>query len=465
VSRPVRTVALLLIALGAVVSTGAVTGADEVVSGVYFDPADSTNGDAHAAIGADGNLSVELTDLNARATTDFESVFTISTDNRNSEVWIEHDAQAIRFYRTETGETLGDPSDPVVLGPDEVVHVGIEVTTDEQTTIEERIRVRARIPDPTPVGGGSGSRNGDEDGSGGLETTTGDPGPTTSPGDRTPRPRTTTTVEGTQTPTPTPTGTETPPVVSRSPRGTPTPTPTPTPAPTLDPGEGSATATPNATATPTNSTGPPETATSGPSSPAPTPTVAPSPPPTSTPVSGSIQPTVSTPGDGFEIGGLSPLQLGGLLSGLGLLGLSLAALRALGWIGGSVALSIAARTEAGLTVTPDQLDPDLYDVTDDGFRFRLGESDVWKAAAEEGAVFTNALTLTNNGDEAVTVAAVGDGGSLDGLSLQVEGAEGLDLTRHGLVLESGDSVSINIEVFRTFDIGSDLVVRFDATTE
>jgi hypothetical protein len=222
-----------LLAVGAAVTTGAFSGGDQAVRGVYLTPADTTNGDRYASIGDDGQIELSITDLNTDSTNVFEDVFVIGTDLEQAQVWIEDDSDAVDFYRTDTGASVEDPDDPVALRDGESIPVGLEIETSTERVVLESITVRAQVPDRR-TGSGTGSTDPDD---------TPTPSPTRTDEDRdTPTDRDT----PAETDTPTETATETP-VENRTDTpadgGTATPTPTTTRTPAGGggaPGNGSA---------------------------------------------------------------------------------------------------------------------------------------------------------------------------------------------------------------------------------
>jgi hypothetical protein len=490
-------VILLLLSVGlTIVGTGAFTVGDQAVDGVFLNPADSQNGDAYAEINDQGDLRVELTNLNPQATTTVDDVFTISTTNHRSRVWIEHDAgQDVSFYRSDTDTPIGGQSDLVVLRENETVPVGLRIDAGSETVVLTRITVRAEIrptatdaptttptttvsagpgpstpaptPEPTPVPTAPPTATQTPT----PEQPTSTAAPTTVPGTTTePTPATPTTTPPTATPTPpteqpttsptddgptttdsggpTPDGTIAPSTTAPSTTATPTTSPPPTTAPatTAPPDDESPTQTastpttepddepPTATALPPETTAPPQDD--------PGTTVAPG-------------VTVSTPDDGdTEIGGFSPVQLGGAVAALAALALGLVAW---GLLGSSSALVLVADAGDGLAVRPQSLTDDWYDTREDGFAFRFAETDTWVEAAGEGPVtFERAVTVTNTGNEAARVT-VPDAESLSGVGLS---ADGVDLTAGGFVLDGGESADLTLELPAEFDPDGEVTVRF-----
>ncbi|NLV09714.1 hypothetical protein GOC74_07200 [Halomicrobium mukohataei] len=189
--------AFTCLALGAVVATGAFTTGDEAVRGVYLDPADTANGEQYAEIGPDGQLRVEISNLNPDSRTVVDDVFVLGTDLAEASVWIEDDRSAVDFYRMDTGASVEDETDPVTLTDGESVRIGFVVESGTPGIVMESITLRGAIPDETSEGGTGGGDTGG--GTGG-----GDTGGGTGGGDTGGPPA------ATETPTDTPTPTETP---------------------------------------------------------------------------------------------------------------------------------------------------------------------------------------------------------------------------------------------------------------
>ncbi|WP_167837382.1 hypothetical protein [Halosimplex halophilum] len=468
---------VFFVVLSATFSTAAFTGSDEAVDGVFLDPANTTNGDAYAEINDQGQLRIELTDLNPQATTTVDDVFTISSTNHRSRVWIEHDAGSdVTFYRSDTGTPIGGSGDRVVLGENETVPVGLRIDAGSESVVLTQITVHAEIrptatASPTTVAAG--------------------------PGQSTPAP----TPEPTPVPTAPPTTTATP--TTEQPTTTAAPTtdgPTSTDGGSTSTDDGSTPtddggSTPDGTTAPPETTVPPTTAppTTAPPTTSPPPTTAPAttaPPddesptptastPTTEPDEGSPTATappvttaprqeapgttadpgvtVSTPDGDTEIGGLSPVQLGGVVAALAALALGLFAW---GLLGSSSALVLVADAGEGLDVRPQSLADGWYDTREDGFAFRFAESDPWAEAAGDGPVtFEQAVTVTNTGSDAARVI-VADAESLPGVGLS---AEGVDLTGDGLVLDSGESADLTLALPADFDPDGEVTVRFRRT--
>ncbi|MFB6140227.1 MAG: hypothetical protein ABEJ26_07305 [Halosimplex sp.] len=460
--------------LSATLGTGAFASGDQAVGGVYLNPADSQNGDAYAEIGPNGQLRIELTNLNPEATTVVDDLFTISTTNNRSRVWIEHDAgAAVTFYRSDTDETIGGRDDRMLLEDGETVPVGLRIDAESETVILTRITVHAEIeptattapPTTVPAGPGPSTPTDtpeptsvptEPSGTTTAAPTTAAPGTTTAPTatgsgstttsgadstdalstatGTTPPPETTTVPATTTTPPTTSPGTTSSPTAAGTPDGEPStedPTPTDTPAPPTD----STTVpdgTPTATSAPPVTTAPAQTERS--------------------PTSGNV--TVSTPTDDTEIGGLSPAQLGGAVAALAALAL---ALFAWGLLGSSSVLVLVADAGDGLSVAPRGLTDEWYDLRDDGFEFRFAESDPWlEATGDDPVSFDRAVTVTNTGTDAARVS-VADADVLGDLAISTEG---VDLATDGFVLESGESGDLTLELPSDYDPDGEVTVRF-----
>lgn len=145
--RRLLLVAATIVALGAVVTTGAFTGGDQAASGVYLNPAETDNGQRYASLDSAGQLTIEVTNLNPESTSTIDSVFTVHTTRETTELWIEDGKPAVTFYRMDTGAPIESEDDAVVLSEDEAALVGLEVETGTKHVVLERITVHAAVPD------------------------------------------------------------------------------------------------------------------------------------------------------------------------------------------------------------------------------------------------------------------------------------------------------------------------------
>jgi len=230
-------VAAAVFALGAVVATGAFTGGDQAVRGVYLTPADTDNGQQYTSIDDAGEIELSMTNLNPSATTVAEDVFVLGTDLDRAKVWIEDDQPAVDFYRMDTGRSVENANDPVTLTGGESVLVGVEIESGTDEMVLETISIRAQIPDQSE------------------STPTDRPDtPTDRPDTATDRPATSTGDDTLTEQSATPTGDETPTEQSGTPTGDDTPTEqpgTPTEQPNTPTGDDTPTEQPN---TPSDST-------------------------------------------------------------------------------------------------------------------------------------------------------------------------------------------------------------------
>ncbi|MBO4248788.1 hypothetical protein IL252_13270 [Halomicrobium sp. IBSBa] len=172
-----RSLFLALLVVGAfaiATTTGAFTTGDEAVRGVYLDPADTANGEQYAEIGPDGQLRVEISNLNPDSRTVVDDVFVLGTDLAEASVWIEDDRSAVDFYRMDTGASVEDETDPVTLTDGESVRIGFVVESGTPGIVMESITLRGAIPDETSEGGTGGGDTGG--GTGGGDTGGGDTG-------------------------------------------------------------------------------------------------------------------------------------------------------------------------------------------------------------------------------------------------------------------------------------------------
>jgi len=145
--RRLLLVAATIVALGAVVTTGAFTGGDQAASGVYLSPAETDNGQRYASLDSAGQLTIEVTNLNPESTSTIDSVFTVHTTRETTELWIEDGEPAVTFYRIDTGTPIESEDDAVVLSGDETALVGLEVETGTEHVVLERITIHAAVPD------------------------------------------------------------------------------------------------------------------------------------------------------------------------------------------------------------------------------------------------------------------------------------------------------------------------------
>jgi len=150
-----NTVAVALVALGVlgvIVPTAAVHGGghDQVFAGepdVELRPADGGNGE-YATVDAEGNLVVEVPNVNPDADTRIDGVFVISNhDNTSVETWVTHDASdAVGLYVGD-GRSIQSRGSNLTLAPGASREVGLDVdSTGRQAgdRILSSIRLHAR---------------------------------------------------------------------------------------------------------------------------------------------------------------------------------------------------------------------------------------------------------------------------------------------------------------------------------
>lgn len=154
--------ALLVLAItGVVVPTGAASGGSEDQvwddPAIVLEPASGPNGQ-YASIGADGNLTVDISDVNVESVTIVREVFSITnTESASYEVWVSHDAAGAVEFFVDGRRSLEDSGNPVELDPAEsrLVSLAIdsrgaaagEVLMTELTLHAERVAT----PTPTPT--------------------------------------------------------------------------------------------------------------------------------------------------------------------------------------------------------------------------------------------------------------------------------------------------------------------------
>jgi hypothetical protein len=146
--RKLLVVAVLVVLFGAVVSTAAAQANDEAVEGIYLSPADTDNGDAYASVDSNGELRVAVSNLNARAVTTIDSVFTITSNQTDTaRVWVEPPSGDISFYRMDTGATITTESEAISLDDGETITLGMRVDTRDATPQDGTVTVHALLPE------------------------------------------------------------------------------------------------------------------------------------------------------------------------------------------------------------------------------------------------------------------------------------------------------------------------------
>lgn len=148
----------IAIMVGSVAATAAAQSGDQAVEGIYLTPANTSNGNAYASLNGDGELVIDVADLNARAVTTIDSAFTISS-NQDEEalVWVEPPTSDVTFYRMDTGGSITSRSRAVSLDDGDTITVGMRVDTRGSSPQSGPITVRALLPSantPQPVRGG-----------------------------------------------------------------------------------------------------------------------------------------------------------------------------------------------------------------------------------------------------------------------------------------------------------------------
>ncbi|QGN07447.1 hypothetical protein Hrd1104_09080 [Halorhabdus sp. CBA1104] len=201
------TLALVLIATGTIIATGAVPfsgQADELEpdadTGVLLAPADTPNGEQYTRFDADGDLFVSLTGFSGARTT-YDDVFVIGYEgtpdsDQAAEVWIEHDSDRLELVRTDTTtrQQVDDPTSALTLEPGESATLGVVATVDSGAfdSLTETVTYRMTLPDSAQedeqesgIGGGGDGDGGGEGGTGdsGGESGTGDSGGESGTGD------------------------------------------------------------------------------------------------------------------------------------------------------------------------------------------------------------------------------------------------------------------------------------------
>lgn len=188
-------VALVLIACGAVVATGAAPFSGESDSlapdeetGIVLAPAETQNGDRYATFDSSGELLITAEAINNAKTT-YDDVFVIgfggvAGSDDAAEVWIDHDADWLTIYQTGGGgtpEPVDTQQNAMTLEPTESVTLGIAVDLDgtEPDSLSETVTYRMTIPDEgdeADTGTGDDGGSSDDDSGGDSNGDTGDGG-------------------------------------------------------------------------------------------------------------------------------------------------------------------------------------------------------------------------------------------------------------------------------------------------
>jgi hypothetical protein len=170
--------------------------------------------------------------------------------------------------------------------------------------------------------------------------------------------------------------------------------------------------------------------------------------------------TVSTDDDDVEVGGLGLVQLGGLLGLLAALAALLAAWR---FFAGTPVVTFLTGAESGLTVAPADPDAEWYDPVENGFDFRLTETDTWREATDEAVSFGGVATVTNTADDTVLVSASVEGELPEDARLTVAGKE-TNLLTEPVKLASGETITASLDLPSDFD-PRDVTIRFGERLE
>ncbi|MFW6018532.1 MAG: Ig-like domain-containing protein [Halapricum sp.] len=176
-------VAVLVASTALLVSTGAApfsTGTDDVEGvDIVMEPADGPNG-KYAVIDENGEIALLLSgenpDLDAEGiagetVTPLHRVFTITNNGtETARVWIEDDADDVRFYRADDPEdSLEGPENEFDIGPGATVHVGLLVDTRGDHDVENVSQFTVHVEQGTPEED-DGTDDGTDGDSGGDET-------------------------------------------------------------------------------------------------------------------------------------------------------------------------------------------------------------------------------------------------------------------------------------------------------
>ncbi|MDS0476699.1 hypothetical protein NDO75_17105 [Natrinema sp. 1APR25-10V2] len=115
-------------------------------------PSTGPNGD-YATV-SDGELRLDLENLNDDAVTRAGNVFTITvTDDDVERVWIENDVAGLAFYRGGDPTDTISKSDPLELSTDETAHIGVAIDTHTAQSGTETFSVVAEYDETAPESG------------------------------------------------------------------------------------------------------------------------------------------------------------------------------------------------------------------------------------------------------------------------------------------------------------------------
>ncbi|WP_310907841.1 CARDB domain-containing protein [Natrinema sp. 1APR25-10V2] len=136
---------------GAAVITDAGSETD-AADGLQLTPSTGPNGD-YATV-SDGELRLDLENLNDDAVTRAGNVFTITvTDDDVERVWIENDVAGLAFYRGGDPTDTISKSDPLELSTDETAHIGVAIDTHTAQSGTETFSVVAEYDETAPESG------------------------------------------------------------------------------------------------------------------------------------------------------------------------------------------------------------------------------------------------------------------------------------------------------------------------
>lgn len=157
-----NTVALVLIAVGLIIPTGAAITGDQVWEdhGIVLSPHDSPNGEAYAEIGPDGNLTIDLATVgvNPDALTTIRNLFDVTNNADEAlSVWLTHNAtETVHFSVAEHGPIQSEEN-KVTLESGESVTVDLLLNTRGVNASEEPLleafdfHVESVDDEPTPT--------------------------------------------------------------------------------------------------------------------------------------------------------------------------------------------------------------------------------------------------------------------------------------------------------------------------
>jgi len=154
---------LLAVALVNIVAAGvfATSAADGVGPGdrVEIRPADTASGDQYTSV-VDGQLQIQIDNLNRQAVTDIGDLFVIENKwDGPADVYVQHNqSDRVTFYAMNSGTAISGSENNVSLEKGESILVGIKADSTTGSIDLREITFQARVPDRKGGGGSSPRR-------------------------------------------------------------------------------------------------------------------------------------------------------------------------------------------------------------------------------------------------------------------------------------------------------------------